>query len=93
MAVYFDSEPIIVLGDEGIAKDAIERDIYLLIHSFAKVCESVDCLCYRSFLTTFTEKKPQPSRIRRDMEGIQLFPDPFRLRRPARSPTIHAGNQ
>ncbi|KAH8555971.1 small nuclear RNA activating complex, subunit SNAP43-domain-containing protein [Umbelopsis sp. PMI_123] len=36
MASYLDSEPIITVGNEAISRNAIERDIFLLIHSFAR---------------------------------------------------------
>lgn len=36
MTTYIDSEPSVVVGEEAIFKNAIERDIFMLIHSFAK---------------------------------------------------------
>lgn len=37
MASYVDSEPTFTVGSEAISRNAIERDIFLLIGSFAKV--------------------------------------------------------
>lgn len=36
MTSFIDSEPCVIVGDEAVSKTAIEEDVFLLIHTFAK---------------------------------------------------------